>query len=255
MVVPALFSLLFPYGQCPMPNAQSQMPGVLALITARGGSKGIPGKNIRVVGGKPLLAWSIEAAKGARCVERVVLSTDSAEIREVGVRCGAEAPFLRPPELAADTTPGVAPVLHAVRWLEENEDYRPAYILLLQPTTPLRTAGDISAAFELIERTNAPAVESVRVVKDHPYWLKSIDDQGVLHSHVPGKEESRRQDLPPLYVESGAIYLIRREVLLAQGTMWPPGTVGYVMPEERSLDIDSPTDLAIADLLLGGRQP
>lgn len=226
---------------------------VLALITARGGSKGIPGKNIRMVGGKPLLAWSIEAAKAAACVERIVLSTDSVEIRDVGVRYGAEAPFLRPPELAAEATPGVAPVLHAVRWLEENQGYHPAFVVLLQPTTPLRTSEDISAAFALMERTNAPAVESVRLVKEHPYWLKSIDDNGVLHSYVPGKEESRRQDLPALYVETGAIYLIRRDVLLAQGSLWPPGTAGYIMPEERSLDIDTPMDLAIADLLLGSR--
>ncbi|MGD0089455.1 MAG: acylneuraminate cytidylyltransferase family protein [Planctomycetota bacterium] len=210
---------------------------VLALVTARGGSKGIPGKNIRAVGGKPLLAWSIEAAKAARCVERVVLSTDSVEIRDIGVRNGAEAPFLRPPELAGDATPGVAPVLHAVRWLEEHERYRSDIVILLQPTTPLRLAQDIDAAMELARQRQAEAVVSVCPVSKHPFWMKKITADGYLEDIVKTDGVyTRRQDLPPAYALNGSIYLIRRETLLSKETLFPPQTIAYVMPPERSLE-------------------
>src|SRR5579862_4177078 len=111
----------------------------LAVITARGGSKGIPNKNITPVGGKPMIAWSIDAAKASRNIERIVVSTDSPEIRRIAEECGGPAPFLRPAELARDETPGVDPVIHAIQWLDEHEQYRPEWIVLLQPTSPLRT--------------------------------------------------------------------------------------------------------------------
>lgn len=224
---------------------------ILALITARGGSKGIPGKNIIPVAGKPLIGWTVDAARDAKCVDRVVLSTDCPRIREVGIQCGAQAPFLRPEELARDDTPSMAVVLHAIQWLEENENYQPKWVLLLQPTSPLRTSADIEAIAALAIRGNAPAAISVTPVSKHPYWTKTMDAQGRISNLITGAPvASRRQDLPAAYALNGALYLVDRTILLKQKTFSPEGALGYVMPPERSLDIDSPWDLRLVELIL-----
>ena len=236
--------------------------GCLALIPARGGSKGIPHKNLAPGGGRPLIAWTVAAARAAGPVDRVVVSTDDAVIAAVGRELGAEIPFLRPAELAQDDTPGIAPPLHALRWLEKHEGYRPALLLLLQPTSPLRTAEDIRAAVELLQARDADAVVSVTPVRKHPHWMKRLGAEGRLIdapalAHgleaVPQRGGTRRQDLPPLYAPNGAVYLARRDVLLDHGGWYTERTYAYVMPEERSLDIDTPWDLHLADLVLGGR--
>ncbi|MGD0088584.1 MAG: acylneuraminate cytidylyltransferase family protein [Planctomycetota bacterium] len=227
---------------------------VLALILARGGSKSIPGKNIALVAGKPLLAWSIEAARKASRVARVVISTDSLEIREIAVRYGAEAPFLRPAELARDETPSMAAVLHAVRWLEQHETYRADYILLLQPTSPLRRKEDIEGIINLVVSHGAPAALSVFPASQHPFWMKKINSAGEMESFLKlDREYERRQDLPPAYVLNGALYLVHREILLSQETFTPKGTLAYVMSGEHSLDVDSPWDLHLVDLILKDR--
>lgn len=224
---------------------------ILALVVARGGSKGIPGKNIIPLGGKPLIAWTIEAARRASCIDRVVLSTDCPDIRETGISCGAEAPFLRPEELARDDTPSMAVVLHALQWLEEKEKYKAKWLMLLQPTSPLRTTADIVAASELAISRRAPAVVSVCPVSKHPYWTKTIDSTGRLSNLINDVPSfSRRQDLPAAYALNGAIYLVDCEVLRLQKTFSPDGTLAYVMPPERSLDIDTPWDLQLVDLIL-----
>jgi CMP-N,N'-diacetyllegionaminic acid synthase len=228
-----------------------QSDSILALITARGGSKGIPGKNIVPLAGKPLLAWTVEAARAARGIERVLLSTDCPQIRAAGIASGAQAPFLRPAELAQDDTPSIDVVLHALQWLEEHENYKPRWVLLLQPTSPLRTTTDIEKAVELAIGKQPPAVVSVCEVGKHPYWTKTMDAEGRLSNLITGVEAyTRRQDMPSAYALNGALYLVDRDVLLKQKSFCPPGALAYVMPQERSLDVDTPWDLRLVELIL-----
>ena len=157
-------------------------PQVLGLLTARGGSKGLPRKNVLPIGGKPLLAWSIEAAKGSASVDRVVMSTDDDEIAGISREFGADVPFMRPEHLSRDDSAHFPVVEHAIQWLEKNEGYRPDYILLLQPTSPLRTAGDIDGAVGLAVRHRADAVVSVTELdkSHHPYLAYRLAANGTL---------------------------------------------------------------------------
>lgn len=218
---------------------------LLALIPARGGSKGIPRKNIRELHGKPLLAWSIEAARRSASVSRVMVSTEDPEIAEVSTTWGAEVPFLRPAELARDDTPGIAPVLHALGELPEFD-----WVLLLQPTSPLRTAADIDGIVRFCQERSAPAAVSVCEATNHPWWVYRQDPAGRLHPFVEGVNAARRQDLPPAFVLNGALYLARRDWLLEQRSFMGEQTLGYEMPSERSIDIDTPMDWMLAELML-----
>lgn len=221
---------------------------VLAVIPARGGSKGLPGKNIKVLAGKPLIAWTIEAALSTAELDRVIVSSDDPDILETAVACGAEAPFVRPRELAGDDTPGIAPVLHALDALPEIYDY----VALLQPTSPLRTAGDIRAALELCLERSAPACVSVCEPRHKPWWMFGLDAQGrlsPLFSEVP----ARRQDMPAVYALNGAVYVARVAWLRQTRAFVGPETAAYCMPPERSLDIDSAFDFRLAESLLRGQ--
>lgn len=223
----------------------------VALITARGGSKGIPRKNVAPCGGRPLIAWTVEAALGSRSLHRVILSTDDEEIADTGRKFGAEVPFLRPPELARDDSTSLDVAEHALRWLAAAEGAMPDYLLLLQPTSPLRTAADIDGAIALARERQADAVLAVCEASPHPYLLRRVTDGGALADFIELKSEpSRRQEYPDAWMLNAAIYLIRPAVLLATRTFQPTGALPYFMPRERSIDIDSPLDLRIADLLL-----
>jgi N-acylneuraminate cytidylyltransferase/CMP-N,N'-diacetyllegionaminic acid synthase len=242
---------LTPAKQGRQPRRPAPSRECLAVIPARGGSKGVPRKNLRLLAGKPLIAWTIEAALGAPSLRRVIVSTDDPEIAQVARRWGADVPFRRPSALARDETPGIEPVLHAVEWLAQHGGYQPDEVLLLQPTSPLRTARDIEAAIRLGRQTNADAVVSVTPVHEHPYWTKQLEPDGRLTSCAPPEEAGlRRQELPPRYVVNGAIYLVRSSVLLAAHTFYTERTYGYVMPRERSLDIDTSWDFRLAELVL-----
>jgi len=224
---------------------------IIGLITARGGSKGLPRKNVLSLAGKPLIAWTIDAARNSGQLARVILSTDNAEIAQVAQEWGAEVPFMRPPELAQDHSDHLSVVEHALDWLKSNENCIPDYVLLLQPTSPLRAADDIAAAVDLARQHNADAVVSVTPVKHHPYIAKRILDNGTMAHFMPVDGlDLRRQALPPAYALNGAIYLNRPESLRRDRAFVPPGTVAYVMPPERSIDIDSGWDLHLVDLLL-----
>ncbi|MCU0594939.1 MAG: acylneuraminate cytidylyltransferase family protein [Desulfobacterota bacterium] len=226
-------------------------PRVIAVITARGGSKGIPGKNIARVGGKPLIAWSIEAALSSSCLSRVLVSTDSPEIARVATAFGAEVPFLRPAELATDEAPHIAVLEHVLQWLGQESQTPPDYLMTLQPTSPLRTAVDIDRAVVIAQTHEAIAVVSVCETGHHPYLAKTITQKGMLRDFLQKEIESlRRQDLPPVYALNGAIYLNRAESIRKDRTLLPAGTYAYIMPPERSLDIDAPWDLHLADLIL-----
>lgn len=224
---------------------------VLAVIPARGGSKSVPQKNIAPIGGKPLIAWTVGAARACPLVDRVIVTTDSSAIADVARDVGANVPFLRPSGLAEDGTPGIDAILHAVEWVGEHEGYHPDIVMALQPTSPLRTADDIAAAIELCRNPDVDGVVSVTEATSHPHWMNVIDANGYLRDFLPGPQAAtRRQDLPTVYAQNGAISLARRDRLLKSRTWFMPRTRGYVMPHERSIDIDSAWDLHVADLIL-----
>jgi CMP-N,N'-diacetyllegionaminic acid synthase len=224
---------------------------VYGLITARGGSKGIPGKNIKPLAGKPLIAYTIEAALRSRKLARTLFSTDDEGIAAVARKHGAEVPFIRPSDLAGDDSSHISVVEHALHWLEKHENVRPDYLMLLQPTCPFRTTADIDAACDLAEARKPRAVVSVTESHSHPYLAKSIAADGTLKNFMSHDlKYERRQDLPRAYSLNGAIYLNRRESLLEERVFVPPGTLPYVMPRERSMDIDSLWDWQVAEWVL-----
>lgn len=211
---------------------------VLALIPARGGSKGLPRKNVLVAADKPLIALTIEAALTARCVSKVVLSSDDDEIIDVARNYGCDVPFKRPESLASDTSSSVEVVCHA---LQELPGYD--YVVLLQPTSPLRNARDIDEAFELMVTMKAPACVSLKPVSESPYWMYQINGAGRLKTLIDSESAyGRRQDLPPVYALNGAIYMAEVSWFLTSRTFISAETVGYIMPQERSLDIDTADD-------------
>lgn len=226
------------------------MVEVLGLVTARGGSKGLPGKNLRPLGGRPLIAWTLSAARASRCISRVVVSTDDPVIAEASREWGGDAPFLRPAELAGDASPHIDVVLHALGWLAERQGYVPDWVMLLQPTSPFRTSDDIDSAWRVAIATGAAAVVSVVETHDHPYLARRIGPDGVLESFVRTElAYPRRQDLPKAYALNGAIYLCRRDALERERTFEPAGARGYEMPPERSMQIDTAWDFRLCELI------
>lgn len=222
----------------------------LAIIPARGGSKGIPDKNSRLLAGKPLIAWSIEAALSATMVDRVIVTTDSLEIMQIAKSFGAEVPFRRPGELAEDNTPGIEPILHATRWMIEHENYCPDFVGCLQPTSPFRTGNDIDLSIALAIRKNAASVISISLSNHHPNWMQHMDQEGRLIDFIPGGTSiGSRQEMEPVYELNGAIYLIKTDVLLEKKAFFVKDAYGYVMPIERSLDIDTLWDFHLAELI------
>ena len=211
---------------------------ILAIIPARGGSKGIPRKNIRPLAGKPLIGWTIDAAKQASCIDRLIVSTDDDEIASAALELGADVPFMRPTELAFDETPGIAPVLHAIEQLPEYD-----WVLLLQPTSPLRSADDIDGIWQFCQERSAPSAVSVCEVGKHPYWMYHLNTAQCLEPCFTGKlEVTRRQELPQAYALNGALYLAQTDWLIKNKNFIGDDTLGYVMPFERSADLDTPED-------------
>ena len=229
---------------------------ILAVIPARGGSKGVLRKNIRDLCGKPVIAWTIETALAAGddlC--RVIVSTDDAEIAEAARAAGAEVPFMRPAEMATDEAPGLPVIQHAVAFVEEEEEKPVDWVLVLQPTAPFRNADDISESLRLAREGGCDSVISVtRVLAEHPILMKKIKDDRLLPYCIEEKEGTRRQDYdPPAYIRNGAIYLIRRDVLMENNSIWGEVIRPYVMPEERSYDIDSERDFRLVELVMRER--
>ena len=224
---------------------------VLAVIPARGGSKGIAKKNIRPISGKPLIAYSIDAAKSSKLLDRTVISTDDPEIAAVSKEYGAEVPFLRPLEMATDEISIYPALIHAMLWLEEQEGWQADYVVLLQPTSPLRTGEDIDNAIELAFDKDADSVISLSETKTHPYWTKTITPEGKITDFLQLSDPIyRRQDLPPNYALNGSIYMAKRAVLLENQSFVTDHTFGYIMPQERSIDVDNNWDLKLVDLIL-----
>jgi CMP-N-acetylneuraminic acid synthetase len=226
---------------------------ILGIITARGGSKGIPGKNIKELCGKPLIAYTIEAARDSGIFDRLILSTDDERIAAVARTYGCDVPFMRPPELAEDRTPHLPVVLHAVAWLKDNAGYLSDAVMILQPTAPLRQPFHIREAAELFQKTGADSIVSVTAVPGHynPHWQLVIgqDQRLLLFTGEPfAGIISRRQDLPPTYTRNGAIYLLKTNILFSE----PPSLYGdhvlaYTMDSGFSVNIDDPSDWEIAE--------
>ena len=225
---------------------------IIAIIPARGGSKGLPGKNIRDLAGKPLIAWTIETALNSKACSRLIVSTDSQDIKKIAQDWGAEVPFIRPKPLASDTATSISVVNHAIKYLQNDGIKETDYMLLLQPTSPLRTGVDIQNAIDLGKSKQAVAVISVTESNYHPCKTHLITQQGVLQKFFKNSSDNeRRQDLPLTYAENGAIYLNRISSLLEEQMFIPENkTHPYIMPPERSIDIDTPWDLYVADLIL-----
>lgn len=228
---------------------------VLGLIPARGGSKGIPRKNIVPLAGKPLLAWTCEAARASASLTRVVLSTDDLEIAEVGRSWGVEVPFLRPPDLARDDTPSVDVALHALNWLNEHDSWQPELLVLLQPTSPLRQARHIDEAVVELQRLDADTVVSVVEVPHcfHP-WSVMKQEGAWLEDFLPplpGTDRFRRQNLPRLYARNGPAVLVTRVARLHERrSFYGERVAGYLMGKWASVDIDDRQDLELAELWL-----
>jgi N-acylneuraminate cytidylyltransferase len=220
---------------------------VLAIIPARGGSKGIPNKNLISLGGKPLIDWTIEAAKQSKYIDRLILSSDSQSIIDHAVSVGCEAPFVRPAELAQDDTPGMAPVLHAIESLDKRYDL----VVLLQPTSPLRETIDIDTAIEKCY-TSGHACVSVTEPDKSPYWMYTLSEDNRMHPLLKS-DAMRRQDLPKAYALNGAVYVASTAFLLENKSFITDKTVASIMPKLRSADIDDKMDLQWAELLLKKR--
>ena len=217
---------------------------IVALIPARGGSKGIKNKNIIDLCGKPLISYTIQAALESKYIDKVIVSTDSQEIADVAIKYGAEVPFLRPGELASDTSKTIDAVMHAVGELEKRKEQYDI-LILLQATQPLRTADDIDSAIELFIKNKGQSLVSVSPVEDNPILIRTIDNLGRMNSILPMKSTCRRQDMPLYYRVNGCIY-INLISELDLNTSFNDNKIPYIMPKELSVDIDEIKDLLIA---------
>jgi|TARA_B110000495_G_scaffold203413_1_gene226975 CMP-N-acetylneuraminic acid synthetase len=218
---------------------------VLAIIPARGGSKGLPGKNIREICGKPLIAWSIQAALDCSIINRLIVSTEDDEIAKIAEQFGAEIPFMRPVEFAQDDSPGIDPVLHAINVLPEHD-----FVLLLQPTSPLRSAEDISGIIEFAIEHNAQSVVSVCEASVHPFWLYKKNASLELEPYLEHQFVPCRQNLPKAYSLNGSMYLAKTSWLKKNRALVAENSLAYIMPKDRSYDIDDNLDWLVAERML-----
>ena len=225
---------------------------ILCVITARGNSKGLPGKNIKILGGKPLIAYSIDAAKKSTLITHTIVSTDSPEIAEVARNHGGDVPFLRPGELATDVAGHVEVMQHATAFMEEKLGIVFDYMVIFQPTSPFRTKEDIDGTIQKLIETNADSAVSLVEIDSayNPIKIKKMEGGRVLPYCMEEPEGIRRQDLPKAYRRSSAVYAMRRDLLMKEGRLYGNFTVGYVTPKERLNDIDTAQDWVLAEEIL-----
>ena len=215
---------------------------VLALVPARGGSKGLPRKNVLELAGLPLIAWTLDAAKSSRHVDRCIVSTDDDEIAEVAKAHGGDVPFMRPAELASDSADTLGVVRHALERVPGFD-----ILVVLQPTSPLRTGEDIDGTLKQLQHHGAPSCVSVVEPAKSPYWSYRLNEDSRLVPLLDADTTGvRRQDLPRCYVLNGAVYATRVDWLLEHGSILGQESVAYAMPAERSVDIDTEFDLRLA---------
>ncbi len=229
---------------------------MIAIIPARAGSKGLPGKNIKPLCGKPLVAYTIKAALKATSINRVIVSTDSEEIACIAKDAGAEIPFLRPPELATDDSIALDAYMYTCNKLIDKESISIESFTVLQPTSPLRNSHDINNAIEIFNSKHADSVISVKENPTPIEWLKVIKANGVLNSLSSNEVNQllNRQVYKKTYVPNGAIYVFRLSFLVKQKHYYSERTYPYIMPLERSVDIDSSIDFDIAEHMMQKQQ-
>lgn len=230
---------------------------VLALVPARRGSKGLPMKNVRPLHGSPLLAWPIKAAAGSSYVDRIVVSTDDADFAALARAAGADAPFLRPLELASDTSPSIEFILHALDTLETDGD-RYDYLVLLEPTSPLTEAADIDAALQLLldHRQKADSIVGVSaMVSTHPAFAVRVDATGLMAPYAGGRfsQMPRRQDIEPLFCLDGSLYASTVEALRRERGFCHERTLPYVMPRYKSFEVDDLVDFICIEAIVAHR--
>lgn len=240
----------------PGPGSPRQVDGsrlqVLAVITARGGSRGVPHKNIRSLGGRPLIEYTIEAARRSLRVTRAIVSTDSDAVAEVARHAGAEVPFLRPAQLAEDATPHLPVLQHAVAAMERIAGISYDLVVTLQPTSPFRLPQDIDGTIEALLQAEADSAVSICEMdpSSHPMKAKRLDGGLVIPYCMPEPEGIRRQDLPVAYRRSSAVYVSRRNLIMDHGRFYGDRIAAHIVDRGRSMDIDSPLDWAVAECML-----
>ncbi len=224
---------------------------VLGIIPARGGSKGIPYKNIVELRGKPMIYYTIREARKSEYLDRIVVSTDNGKIREVAENYQVEI-IPRPERLARDNTPSLPVFKHAIDYLDEKNGYVPDLVVILQPTSPLRKTEDIDDSVEKLLEEGCDSVITVMEVKHPPHWMVTLDEEGRVSEFLDkgGGKVYRRQDTPDLYIPNGAVFVTRKDVILDGDTVRGPDTRALVMPPERSIDIDTELDLLFAEKIM-----
>jgi CMP-N-acetylneuraminic acid synthetase len=242
-----------------MPGPMAAQPAVLALVPARGGSKGILRKNLRLLAGRPLVAHAVAAGLAARLVDRVLCSTDDPDIAEAARQAGAEVPFLRPSELAQDSSEDLPVFLHALEWLSRTEGWQPDLIVNLRPTSPLRRPDHVEAAIRLLCETGADSVKAVCLARQHPHKMWRLAPDGLLAPFVTTEfrlqrgPDVPRAELEDVYWQNGVVDVTRRRVLVDERRMIGARVAGLVTDPADSIDVDTPLDLALAELLLAQR--
>lgn len=222
----------------------------IAIIPARGGSKRLPGKNIKLLGGKPLIAWTIEAAIKSNVFDHVFVSTDSEEIASVSRDYGAKVPFLRPAELASDTATTNDVVTHLISWFEKEYSQEVSNIAILQPTSPLRNAQHIIEAFEEMKTKHAKAIVSVCELEHPIQFCNQLGLDGSMDGFIEPSNMKRTQDLDPVYRLNGAIYFLSREYVNRLSELYSEGTYSYIMGLKSSIDIDVDLDFKLAEFFI-----
>lgn len=226
----------------------------LGLIGARGGSKGVPRKNLIDLAGRPLISYTFSEALKSKLLDRVVLTTDDAEIANLARSMGVEAPFLRPDYLATDTALMADVIAHALDWLKTGQNYSPDAILLLQPTSPLRRVQHIDEALSLYQSENADSLIALSEPQEHPWDMVYFEDGRMKFALDKYEDLTNRQTYKSFYYINGAIYITRRELFAAHKNFWGGKIVPYYMDTLDSIDVDTEADLIIADGLLRRRQ-
>ena len=225
---------------------------MIALIPARGGSKGLPGKNIRNLNGKPLIAYTIEAAKKAKCIDEVIVTTDSKEIASIALEYGADVPFLRPSELATDTSSAIDVYLHAIEWISKTKNISIEKFMVLLPTTPFRDEKDIDDAYNLYQTEKARTLIAVKDAPIPPGWfLSEFDNKRVVPCNFgTGKLNENRQKSDRYVIPCGAIYILDYFLLKEKRTYYDANTVGYKLSNNKSVDINTAEDFQFAQYLI-----
>ena len=223
---------------------------ILALIPARGDSKRLPGKNKMLLGGKPLIKWSIDSSLGIDLICDVLVSTDDSVLAEIAKQSGAMVPWLRPETLATDTATSIEVAMHALEWYQKNKGAVDA-LLLLQPTSPFRTESTIRKGIDLFIKNNMQAVIGVSPVSEHPMWCMQIRDGMLMPLMEQNGFESRSQDLPPAYIINGCFYLVKTEDFIVNHSFVTTGSIPLIIdsPQE-ALDIDTQWDWDLATWML-----